>query len=324
VTPEEIIARRLRAQRLSGPPHAGVAEAVGWSGGVQAQVPHEAEWSLGMRTGATAEEVRAAIDSGEIVRTHVLRPTWHYVLAADVRWLQRLTAHRVHQLSAYYYRQAGLDEDTARDAHATLRRLLADGPLMRSELAPHFALGNWELSMALIHAELDCVVVSGPRRGAQHTYLLGDDVLPPAPERSPDADLAALAERYLRSHAPATAEDFAWWSSLTVTDARRALAMVEVADAGEPPPPPAALLLPTYDESLVAYRGLRQIRDGRPDGELLERPLLEHGRYAGTWKRTLQSRRVIVEVTADGPAVRREVDRYGRFVGRPAELRAPG
>ena len=330
VRPSEVIARRLRAQRLTGEQHATVAEAVAWSGGVQAQVPHEARWSLAMRVpGADDAAVQAVVDSGAVVRTHVLRPTWHYVCAEDLRWMLRLTAPRIHRMSAAYLRQSGVTADVLRRVERELRRLLADGPLMRRELAPHLGLDNMALGHALGHFELECLIVSGPARGPQHTYQLADDVLPPAPDRSREEDAAELARRYFRSHAPATLQDFCWWSSLTVTEARAAMAAAQVdEDAGAPPRPPAALLLPTYDESLVAYRSLRQVRaDGTADNQLLERALLVRGRAAGTWKRTVERSRVLVSVTPWQPlgdaavrALRREADRFGRHLGVPAEL----
>jgi hypothetical protein len=96
---------------------------------------------------------------------------------------------------------------------------------------------------------------------------------------------------------------------------------------GTPPGPPPALLLPTYDESLVAYRSLRQLRAGSADNQLLDRPALVNGRAVGTWKRRLDKQRVLVEVTlwesvgeAARRAVAREAERYGRFLGLAAEL----
>ena len=328
--PLDIVAGRLRAQRLTGEQHATVAEAVAWSGGVQAQVPHEARWSLAMRVpGADDASVQAVVDSGAVVRTHVLRPTWHYVCAEDLRWMLRLTAPRVHRMSAIHLRNAGVTADVLERVGRELQRLLAGGPLMRRELAPHLGLDNLALGHALGHLELECLIVSGPVRGPQHTYQLADDVVPPAPDRSREEDAAELARRYFRSHGPAELQDFCWWSSLTVTEARAAMAAAGIEEDGDRPPrPPTALLLPTYDESLVAYRSLRQVRgDGTADNQLLERAVLIRGRAAGTWKRTVERSRAVVSVTPWQPlgdpalrALRREVDRFGRFLGKPAQL----
>jgi hypothetical protein len=323
--PREVVARRLRAQRLVGEAHASVAEAVAWSGAVQAQVPHEARWSLGMRLAAADDAVvQAAIDTGAVIRTHALRPTWHYLAADDLRWIQRLTAPRVHQLNGHYYRRLGLTPEVIGDSQRTLRRLLADGPRIKREMADALGGDNLAVAYTLIHAELECLVISGPRRGTQHTYVLGDDVLPEAPERSREEDLAELARRYFQSHAPASAEDFAWWGSLTLSEARPAAAPFLEDAAGPPPAAPAALLLPTYDEVVVAYRSLRQVTEDGAGNQLHDRPLWLHGRHAGSWKRTLERSRVVVAVTApddaDESALAHEAERFGRFLGLPAHL----
>jgi hypothetical protein len=328
----ESIARRLRAQRLTGEPHATAAEAVAWSGAVQAQEFPDAKWSLGMRiAGATDASVEAAFARGEFVRVHALRPTWHFVAPADLRWIQRLTAARVHKLAAYYFRQQGLTPRVLSKAHAAIERALADGPLPRRDLLPAVGLDNPVLGNALMHAELECLIVSGPRRGKQHTYRLADGVIPPAPERSREEDLAELATRYVRSHADATEHDFAWWSSLTVTEARAGLAAARERlddDAGDPPPPPPALLLPTYDELIVAHRSHRTVGvDGEVGHGLVNHPLLLDGRLAGEWRRTIRPRAVEVSSPVITDAVRDAADRYGAFLGLPAELtplRTPG
>ena len=90
-----IVARRLRAQRLTGAGFARPEDVVGWLGAVQAQDYGPAKWSVGARVaGATDAQVERAFAAGAILRTHVLRPTWHFVLPADIRWLLTATAPR--------------------------------------------------------------------------------------------------------------------------------------------------------------------------------------------------------------------------------------
>ena len=304
--PLEVVARRLHAQRLTGEPHATAAEAVAWSGAVQAQVPVEARWSLGMRVaGATDASIQAACDRGEVLRTHVLRPTWHYVAAHDLAWIQRLTAPRVHALNAYHYRQSGLDGPALAQVHRTLERVLAGGePLMRRELSAALGLSGVPLAMALVHAELELLIVSGPMRGKQQTHVLAGGRVPPPPARSREDDLAELARRYAQSHAAATPQDFAWWSSLPVSEATAALdAAGDAAPETAPPEPPGALLLPTFDESVVAFRSRRYVlADGTATDELLTRAVLVHGRVAGTWRRSGARVEVDVEAARDAAA----------------------
>ena len=186
--PEAIVSRRLSQQRLTGEPLATPAQAVAWSGAVQAQEYAEAQWSLGMRVrDSSATDVEAACDRGEILRTHVLRPTWHFVTGADLRWLLRLTGARVLAKGVGRRRELGLDADALALTDRSLARVLSDGePRTRDELAAELDRAGIHargprLSHVMMHAELGGVVCSGPRRGRHHTYLPLDGRVPAAP-----------------------------------------------------------------------------------------------------------------------------------------------
>jgi len=352
--PLAIVRRRMAAQRLTGAPFATPAEAVAWCGAVQAQEYAEALWSLGMRVRDHAEaDIEAACDRGEILRTHVLRPTWHFVAAADLRWLLRLTGPRVQAKGAGRYRQLGLDADTLRRSDEAIGRALSDGePRIRRELAGVLDAAGIDpagqrIAHLVMHAELEGVIVSGPRRGRQHTYLQLDDRVPPAPERSREADVAELALRFFTSHGPATLRDFAWWSGLTTADGKAALTALgdrlvgeagadgalwisAAAPSGQAPPPGAsgAWLLGTYDELVVGHRDLRNVHaDGRATNDLLWRPIVVDGRTVGGWTRHLGRREVTIEAELDAApdadqhaALRSAAERFGAFVGLPARL----
>jgi hypothetical protein len=354
--PLATIRRRHASQRLAGEPLASPADAVRWSGAVQAQEFAEVKWSLAERIGDLDDAaIERTFAAGKILRTHVMRPTWHFVAAEDIRWLLRLTAPRVHAANRYWYRQAGLDAPTLERSHELIARELADGePRTRKQLVPALAAAGIEgdslrIGYILIHAELEQLICSGPRRGKQHTYMLLDDRAPSEPGPSGDAALGELARRYFRSHGPATARDFSWWSGLTLTRARGAIGLcvpaLERADDGEGTPwfrlgaaaeAPArhrALLLPTYDELIVAYKDLRVdlVREPPREG-LLTRTIAIDGRTVGGWKRTLAKRSVTVEATAFAPldrdqrdALERAVARFGDFLALEArlELSAP-
>src|SRR5215471_3696199 len=106
----DVASRRLRAQRLTGEPFATAPEAVGWLGAVQSQDYAGAKWALGMRTrGLTDPDLDRLFDAGVILRTHVMRPTWHFVLPRDVRWLLELTAPRVRASMAATDSRLGID-----------------------------------------------------------------------------------------------------------------------------------------------------------------------------------------------------------------------
>ena len=351
--PLEIVRRRLHEQRLTGEPFSTAAQAVAWSGAVQAQEYAEALWSLGMRVrDGRAADVEAACDRAEILRTHVLRPTWHFVAAADLRWLLRLTGPRVQAKNAGRYRELGLDDDTLARAGEALARTLADGePRIRRELAAALEAAGIDaagqrIAHIVLHVELEGIIASGPRRGKHHTYLLLEGRVPPAPERSREDDVSALVLRYFTSHGPATARDFAWWSGLTVADAKAGLAAagdrltsVPSADgtrwiasahavAGPAPRSSGAFLLGTYDEAVVGYREIRNIlAGGQPDNTLLARAIVIDGHTVGRWTRRLARREVTVHAALDVTpsarqlaALRDAAERFGAFIGLPARL----
>ncbi len=353
-----IVRRRLRAQRLAGDRLATPAGVVAWSGAVQAQEVDEALWSVGLRArDCRAADVVAAWDRGEIVRTHVLRPTWHFVAAADLRWLLRLTGPRVLAKLAGRHRELGLDAATLHRARAALTGALADRrPRTRPQLgevleAAGIDTAGQRIAHIVMEAELRGTLCSGPRAGRRHTYVLLDERVPAAPERSRDDDVAELAARYFTSHGPATPRDFAWWSGLTVADATAGVAAAgdrlesiraagarwiagpPAADPPRAPHPPQALLLGTYDELLVAYRDLRFVSaDGHPGDALRRRPVVLDGRTVGGWTRTLRRRAIELEVVLDAAlatddlaALHAATDRFGTFFELPARLatRAP-
>src|SRR5688572_10872776 len=225
--------QRLHNQHISQVGFRQPAEVVGWLGAVQAQDYAAAKWALALRApGLTDADVDRALADGSILRTHVLRPTWHFVLPDDIRWMLALTAPRINALSAYYYRQMGLDDATFARSNDVLAKALQGGQQRtREELAAvlHQAgIYNGELlafTYLMIRAELDGVVCSGARRGKQFTYALLDERAPQARQLTRDEALAELARRYFSGHGPATLADFVWWSGLTVTDARSGLEM---------------------------------------------------------------------------------------------------
>src|SRR5690348_1625275 len=117
----EILRRRLRNQRLVGAGAADPAATVAWFGAMQAQEFGIAKWSVGQRTvGIDDAAVARALDEGLILRTHALRPTWHFIAAADLHWIQALTGPRVHSMNGPYYRGHGLDAATAARTNAVI------------------------------------------------------------------------------------------------------------------------------------------------------------------------------------------------------------
>jgi hypothetical protein len=316
-----ILATRLRNQRLIGPRLPSPTAVVEWFGAVQSQDGAGARWAVAQRTTMPDDAaVRDALDSGAIVRTHVLRPTWHFVLAVDVRWMLALTAPRIKNAAASYYRQAGLSPKKFASCHTVVARSLEGGRhLTRREIGAALGqaghrLDGQALGHVMLQAELDLLVCSGASQGGQATYALVDEWVVPGKPLDRDEAVAALAERYFRSHGPALIADFAWWSGLTVRDAKAGMAVLspslekrvvdgcEYWHAGEAAARArtGAHLLPNFDEYTVAYRDRRLLwASPRPSMEALSNVVAIDGRLAGFWTRSVAGTRLTVNVEPD-------------------------
>ncbi|HEV7896934.1 MAG TPA: winged helix DNA-binding domain-containing protein [Planosporangium sp.] len=358
---ESVAHWRMHNLRLSGEPFEGPESVVRWLGAVQSQDYGPAKWSVGQRArGVGDTAMDQAFADGAVLRTHVLRPTWHFVLPSDIRWMLELTAPRVYALSAYYSRLRGLDNALQDKCDALLVSALRGGNhLTRKEVAAVFerdgiAADAPRLGHILMNAELNGVVCSGPPRGKQHTYALLEERAPQARSLGRDEALAELALRYFTSHGPATVKDFKWWSSLTTADITSGLGMVgsrldrEVIDGvtywfADPAPPArpessTVHLLQAYDEYVVGYTESKYVLDvsgaarSVPRGRTVFNSLvILDGQVAGHWKRAVRKDSVAVEVALYAPfddaqteALRAAASRYGEFLGVPATVTAAG
>jgi hypothetical protein len=264
----------------------------------------------------------------------------------------------VHAFNAYYNRQHGLDDESLRRTNGIIVDALRGGNhLTRPELGAalasmgHEATGN-RLAYVVMRAELDGLIANGVMRGKQHTYALIEERAPDRIELAADEALAELTRRYFTSHGPATVKDFAWWSSLTVTQVRRGLARlgstvesVEVGGLiywwvpGEAPPPdpgPTVYALQGYDEYGVAYTEGRAVANlaGRPVVDPSEnrtvQPIVLDSQVVGRWQRRVERGTVVVEpqllvrlTAAQKKAVEREFARYAEFLAAPVVVAWP-
>jgi Winged helix DNA-binding domain len=269
---------RMVGLGLWGAPADGPEDVVRHLVAMQAQEHAYARWSVGQRCGAASSLVDAELDAGRVLRTHVLRPTWHYASPADLRWLLALTGSRIESASRRRYEELGLDPRTCRRATDVIAETVATGPATRRELAQalerrRISTEDQRLPHLLLHAELHAVVCSGPMQGAQHTYAAFDERVPPGPRYSEDEALAELARRWFTTRGPASLRDFAWWSGLPAGTARGALASVQAELASEEhdgrtywcaarprlPRGPCVDLVQCYDESILSYTETRDV-----------------------------------------------------------------
>ena len=309
---------------------------VRWLGAVQAQDYPVARWSIGQRGNGLGEAtVDRALADGHILRTHVLRDTWHLVCAEDIRWLVELTRPRIQARNATMHRRLGLDPRTlARTDALLVGALEAHGELTRKQLGSSLREHGIEaegprLGYVLMHAELELLICSGAMEGKQQTYALLEKRVKESPPVPRDEGLAELTRRYFTSHGPATLKDFGWWASLTVADAKRAIELVgaelEPAEVGgrrywsasgsSPAKPaiaaagaPTARLLQGYDEYVIAYSESRDVLDVqllaalRPAGwGMYAHAVVLDGQVIGHWRRRLTTKAMTIDMQLARP-----------------------
>ena len=286
---------------------------------MQAQEYAMSKWAIALRMadGAIDADIEQAFNAGKILRTHVLRPTWHFVAPADIRWLLALTAPRVHAASRYMHRQLELDAAVFKRSDAVLTRALEAGRfLTRTALQAELARAGVKasgprLGYIMMHAELEGLICSGPREGLQFTYALLDERAPKARTLNREAALEELSRRYFASRGPATAQDFACWSGLTLTDARAGLESLGLEFERETHVgrvhayKPArremrsvkgsAFLLPDYDEYVISYKDRSALRPTKKLTLAYNRVIIADGQIVGSWQRSLAGGSVSVD-----------------------------
>ncbi len=349
---------RLRSQHLVAPYAASAAEAVGWLLAVQAENPGQAVWAVASRTqdpGAT--RLATLLDDGSVLRTHVLRPTWHFVRADDIGWLLDLTGPRVRRVTGQQLRSAhGLDEPAIEHAVAAVMQALASrGELTRAQLADELYDRGVQrtgqmLMILLAHAELHGLICSGRLVDGEHTYaLLAERV--PAPRRLDRAEaLAELALRYFTGHGPATERDLAYWATLTLTDVRAGLEQVRdqldsfehdgrtfwhaPADAPSGLQQPAGHLLQILDETYRGYQDSRWVLDAEGHvprtREAAAGMALVDAQIVAAMRRTVANDHVEFDLRPYRALVRPEVEaleqaarRYGDYLRLESSLALP-
>ena len=326
MTKSDIANLRLQNQQIAGTNYTTPPEIVQWLEAVQAQDYGMAKWAVGSRLPVgTNQAVEEALNNSEIIRTHILRPTWHLVAARDIRWMLELTAPHLKRMAATMNRKLELEPGLFFKIFSLFTQALAGGQqLTRPELMAilnQAGIRTDDLRSAhiMFQAELEGIVCNGARREKQFTYALLDEKVPLNTQNftRPEA-LAELAHRYFTSHGPATVSDFAWWSGLNLTDARLGLQEIKaklrsetIADQTYWFPdalidystdPESLYLLPAFDEFMVSYKDRSASLDATYaqaaiTGNGIFKPIVVvNGRVTGTWKSVIKKGRIAVEV----------------------------
>lgn len=287
MTSPQLLQLRFKAQGLFRHYFQDPVDTVKWLGALQAQNFTMARWAIGIRTKETTlSSVNRALDAGQLLRTHVLRPTWHIVAAEDLLWMLKLTADQICQPMFTRDKALGIEPREYLKANKVLEKVLApDIPLTRSELVQamrehSIKMDEYRANHFLIHAEAEGLICSGADKDNKTTYDLVERRTRAVAKasarllRMPRAEaLATLASRYFNSRGPATLQDFTWWSGLKVSEARAALGSIEnelesttldgqqywyATEKGLPKITSkmnsAIYFLPAFDEYLISYK----------------------------------------------------------------------
>lgn len=346
---------RLQTQQLARPKFSTASEVVSHFGAMQAQDYMMAKWAIGVRmANATDALVEKALDAGKIIRTHLMRPTWHFVAAEDLHWMLELTAPNILRLMKSQDKKLGLDEKTyaksngllvkalEKEQHMTRAELI--GVLQNSDIASTEYRGGYLLA----NAEMQGIICSGKRKAGKQTYTLIDGWVKKEKHFTRNEALAELAKRYFTSHGPATLKDFIWWSGLSVADAKAAVEMnkkhfvSEEFDSQMYYIPDSfkgktgenmVLLLPAFDEFLIAYkdRSASIIADftkhAFTNNGIFKPIIVVNGQVIGTWKRTVKKDKISIETNLLQKTLQtfhkdleKEARRYGDFMGKTVEL----
>ncbi len=345
MTLKEIAQYRLTNHQLAGTLIKSAVEMVEWFGAVQGQEYAPTKWGLGLRLPhLTDYDIEKELNEGKILRTHLLRPTWHFVSAADIHWLLALTAPRVHKVNAFMYRQLELDDKVFNRCNDIIIETLQDGKQLtrediNRELKKNNIIANGHrLSYIMMNAELEGIVCSGPRQGNQFTYALLSERVKPAKSLEKDEALTKLSIRYFSSRSPATVKDFATWSGLTITDCKKGIEMsksllqkeiIEQQDYFFSPGTSLQVkkadkihLLPVYDELIMGYKDRSAIMTLKNNALFrYDSMILSGGQVIGTWKRTVLKNAIDMEFDFFKPlnknqsrAISEAVDRFSEFM----------
>lgn len=341
---------RLQNQHLAEPKLTKPAEIVQWLGAIQAQDYAGAKWAVGQRLkGASDDLIEKAFTNGDIIRTHVMRPTWHFIAPEDVRWMLDLTAARIHAIAATRHRQLELTDEVFTKCIDIITKALNGGKQSdRIELTDllkkgGIAIDEHRFVHIMMELELRQLVCSGGRNDKKFTYALLDERIPKSKALTREEALATLAERYFTAHGPATLADYAWWSGLTVADCKAGLEMIKnklmsetvegntywFADTGLNTAKPANVyLLPNYDEYIVSYKDrssaieARYLHKSDPRGTIFNHTLIVNGKVMGIWKKEIKKDKLIIYLDPFKPlskvalsAFNSAAKHYSKFLG---------
>jgi len=352
----DIAKARLINQQIAGTKFKTTKEIVQWMCAMQAQDYNMAKWAVGIRLpGSTEKMIENAVNSGEILRTHLLRPTWHFVTVDDINWMLDLTAPRLKSSLKSRWKAMELTEKIFTKSNKVLEKALNDGKhLTREELRiilekAKIPTRDQRIVHLLFRAELDGLVCSGSVQDKKQTYTLLRERVPKLKTVNREESLTNLADRYFSSHGPAALQDFVWWSGLQVKEAKQALEMIKSKFISEKigaqvywfsnsflfskMNKKSIKFLPAYDEFIISYKDrsaaipYEKQKKAISNNGVFWPTILINGQVVGTWKRTIKKEKVIVETKffqQTGKELKYSIKsaaaKYGNFLNKKPEI----
>lgn len=356
MTEKPIANIRLISQKIVKTEFKSAKELVGWMGAIQAQDFNMAKWAIGLRLINSAEQnVVSAIDSGEIIRTHLLRPTWHFVSADDIYWMIELTAPRIKAAQKSREKQLELTEKIFKKCNSIIEKTLGYGyHATRKELVSELKKAKIETdnnraSHILFNAELEGIICSGKMKESQTTYALLSERVSKIQSFNKNEALFKLAVKYFKSHCPATLQDFIWWSGLSVADAKHALEMIKNDFISEKintkeywfansfselkKYKESIFLLPAFDEFLISYKDRSASVLAGNEGKVFSNngifwpTIVINGQVAGIWKREIKKGKLLITIKffdenhkISNGNLEKAAEKLGRFLGYESEM----
>ncbi len=340
---------RLESQQLVTPKFENPKDLVAWMGAIQGQEYNMSKWAVGIRlANPSLQAVNDAMQKGEILRTHLLRPTWHLVIPEDIRWMIMLSGKRIKPSLALIEKKLGLSAKQFLDGIGSIEKMLEGQNLTRQEIITELektGIANASLSINAftIYAEAEGIICSGIEKGDKHSYTLLEERIAPVKELNKDEALAKLATKYFQSHSPATLDDFMWWSGLSITESRHAINLikdkltVDNKDSNEfyihqsyndiKEAEDIVHFIPPYDEYLISYKVRTDVLDLAHHPKAFTKygifyPVIMHnGKVVGNWKKTTKKGEMVIETSffdknykIDKELIKQAEERYKKFI----------
>ncbi|RJP72724.1 MAG: winged helix DNA-binding domain-containing protein [Ignavibacteriales bacterium] len=347
---------RLYSQQVSGSGIKSAKELVNYMGAMQAQDFAMAKWAIGLRVpDLTEQKVEEAFNKGEILRTHLLRPTWHIVSSDDIYWMLDLTAYRIKNSLRTRHNELELTAKVLSKSNLIIEKsLLENGQLSREELverlnAAKISTDKNRASHIFLNAELEGIICSGEIKKGKPAYALLGERVPVKKSFSRDESLTMLAKKYFGSRSPATIQDFTWWSGLPTSDVKTAVENIKQDLSSELINNKSYLVnnnsgknvneketvfaLAAFDEYIISYKDRSDLLPSDNIGKaimkngMFKATIVQNGQVVGIWNRTIKKENVIIKAEyfkkmnkTNLEEIEKVFTQYGKFLNKKPEV----